>query len=875
MESARATSWVPSPWFLVTPPGRSGHAIDRPRVTALVDDVVLRHRVTVVVAPAGFGKTTALADWARGRPEAVAWLSLTRFDEHGGRLVHGVVSALRRLAREAGDLRYAPLLTLGPDPRDRDTGHAAVVGALEAVPGPTVIVVDDAHLAGADLATSVVGLLAAHAPASVHLVLAGREPPELPLQRVRLAGELGELGPDDLAFTVDEVRVASVALRRAVDPGTAAALRERTDGWPAAVRLALVSVPVPARTAAPAGGPADEAAASLADYVSEEILDVLRPDLADFVLATTVCRTLDAGVAAALSGQHAAGALLEECRRDGLFLDRFTDDGREPVYRWHEVFADRCRAVLAGRDPERLDALHRTAARELAPTDPLRAVLHASRGHDPALALALIEEHWLPLVLRDEAVAVERLCLALPAPWCDTPSALLVRACCRDVLHDRTTAATLFVRAQAEAVRAGAVDAPGFVAARAIAALFLADGYAELVAACDRVAALLRGASGWAPRMHACVTFLLGWTELRLRRTPGAAVEILRTAEWECRTTGQETVRRRAAANLGFALAFAGALHEARAVLGSAVPAGDAGWPSADDGVEWLAEGYVAYWHDDLEQAQRSLRRASACSGDPESYAALARVYLAFTAAAGGDEDARTAAEAGLRDVADAEAHGVPWHVYRRVARATLALASGRPELARAVLRGTGDAATVPVSAVLAAEVLRRAGDRDGALRRLAGLPGPGTAAPVAASALLTRALAVHADGPPPALHAALEEALAAAAPERVVRPFAEPDPLLDEVLTDHLAWGTRHEEFVRTCLHHRAAAATRRTQGGALATLSPREREVLEYLRTPMTVEDIAGAMFVSVNTVKTHLRAVYRKLGVSSRRDAVRAVR
>ena len=597
--SAWATGWVPSPWFLVTPPQPADTAIERPRLTTLLDTVVARHRVTVVTAPAGFGKTTALAEWARARRGPTAWFSLNHFDVHARQLHHGIVTALRRLAVDVDDARYAPLLTVGLDSRDVHASAGATVRALHEVPEPTVLVLDDVHRAGPDAGDGVLGVLVALAPPSVHLVLAGREAPAVPLQPLRAAGELGEIGRDDLAFTAGEVRAAAAALRRPVTAAQAAQLRSGAAGWPAAVRMAIVA------GVTGAGGPDT----LFTDHVAEKILHGLRPALADFVVAATTCGTLDASIAEQLSGQRPGAALLDECARSGLLLDHFTETDREPVYRWHPVFAVRCRAVVARRDPERADRLHRVAARALATANPLRAVIHARRGNDPALALFLIEEHWLELVLRDGAAAVEQLCEELPPPWADDPIVLFIRACCRDVRPDRATASTLFAQAQ----RAGIAGDDRVAAAQALAELFLADGPADLAAACDRVGALLRGRTGWGPVMRACVTFLLGWTELRLRRGPARAVDHLRTAERECRTCGQEVVRRRATVNLALALALQGALGEARRVLDPVIADGRglAEWTSADAGVEWLTDGFVAYWTNDLERAQRSLRIAA------------------------------------------------------------------------------------------------------------------------------------------------------------------------------------------------------------------------------------------------------------------------
>ena len=709
---AWATGWAPSPWFLVTPPQPADTAIDRPRLTALLDDTVARHRVTVVTAPAGFGKTTTLAAWARARSGPTAWFSLNHFDAHARQLHHGIVTALRRLARDVDDVRYAPLLTLGLDARDVHASAGATVRALHEVPEPTVLVVDDVHRAGPDAGDGVIGVLVAPAAPSVHLVLAGREAPAVPLQPLRAAGELAEIGRDDLAFTAGEVRAAAAALRRPVTAAQAAQLRSGATGWPAAVRMALV--------AGVTG--ADGPDALLAEHVAEQILHGLRPALADFVVAATTCGTLDASIAEQLSGQRPGAALLGECVRSGLLLDHFAETDHEPVYRWHPVFAARCRAVVARRDPERADRLHRVAARALAAANPLRAVIHARRGNDPALALFLIEEYWLELVLRDGAGAVEELCEALPPPWADDPIVLLVRACCSHLRPDgpsaSASASALLARAQEQAQRAGIAGGDRFTAAHALAELFLADEDASLAAACDRMGPLLRGpTTGWGPVMHACVTFLLGWTELRLRRGPARAVDLLRAAERECRACGQEVVRRRATANLALALALEGALGEARRVLAPVIADGRGSPNGRAPTRASSGSPMVPLLLDQRPRARAaSLRVAAACTDDPQSFAALARVFGVFTAVARNEPDALAAAEEALRAVAEGPALGAAWPVYQRVARAMLDLDAGRREQAGAAVRDADDLTGTPLCAALGAEVLRWCGDPGGAL---------------------------------------------------------------------------------------------------------------------------------------------------------------
>jgi LuxR family maltose regulon positive regulatory protein len=266
---------------------------------------------------------------------------------------------------------------------------------------------------------------------------------------------------------------------------------------------------------------------------------------------------------------------------------------------------------------------------------------------------------------------------------------LFIRACCRDVRPDRATASTLFAQAQ----QAGIAGDDRVAAARALAELFLADGPADLAAACDRVGGLPRGRTGWGPVMRACVTFLLGWPELRLRRGPARAVDHLRTAERACRTCGQEVVRRRATVNLALALALQGALREARRVLDPVISDGRglAEWTSADAGVEWLTDEVrrLLDQRPGARAAQPADRRR--LHGRPAVVRrAGLRVFGVFTAVAAAGAGRARGCRGELRAIAEGPALGVAWHVYQRVARAMLDLDAGRTEQARAAVRDAG-----------------------------------------------------------------------------------------------------------------------------------------------------------------------------------------
>lgn len=865
--------WAPSPWFLVTPPEPQVAVVDRRRVTDTIDRAVAASRVTVVAAPAGFGKTVALGTWARESEIPVAWVTLTHFDDDEPvRLLSAVVSALQRQAETTGAPALQPLRALNPDPHDLAASHDALLRALSALAAPLALVVDDAHLAGRALSSGLVRSLLEHAPPTLRIVLVGRDGLRAPLGRLLLTGSATDIGAPTLAFTADEVAAAATALGVRLEPNGPAAIRESTDGWPVAVRLGLASAgrddslgdatPLPTAAAS---------SSALADYVAEEIIDRLPPELADFVLATTTCSRVDAGLAAALSDRDDSAALLEQCLRTGLFLDRFSEDGGAPVFRWHAVFADQCRTILRRRDPARSARLDIVAAERLASSFPLAAVEHALHGGNDALAARILATHWLGLVMRSQERAVARLALELSEPWRNDPEILMIRACCLDLLDDRIGATLHFARATAGSDAKDAQSGRRAVT-RALAETFLADDHATLGDAVDRLDAFVQGTADLDPELYSGVLFVLGRTELRLRRAPDRAVRLLSAAVKEATAVGQPLLGHRASANLGFALAFGGHFTDARRALAE-IPGladGPHAWQSYDGGIEAMSEGWVAFWQDDLPAAEAAFRHVIAGGGGTTSYAALACAYLALVACEERDTAALAEAEQLVREgVADREVQGVPWHVYRGAVLARIAEARGDTELALATARRVDDLPHIPVARLLLAGLFRRAGEHRTAVAMLRKFEPAGLTSFARTSLLLNTALLHSNAGNDENAHRALERSLDAAAGERVALPFAEADPRLRELLVEHAAGATAHTAF----LADRIARLDRASHATSVRGLSPREQEILGLLRTPMTVAEIAVALHLSVNTVKTHLRSLYRKLGVSSRREAVRA--
>lgn len=855
--------WARAPWFLTAPPEPDHRAPARSRLLRVLDAAIDAAVITVVAAPSGYDKSATLAAWATQREGRTAWLTLTRHEQDDEELLlAGIRTALERLEPPT------PPSTRAAE-HSASRGRVAIGHIVDLVAGlgDVVLVIDDAHHGGRVLSDGVIDVLVSLTGGHLRVVLSGA-----PLVRERFARAIAAqratvITRIELALTPDEVIAEYEHWQLPIDEATARSLVASSHGWPVAVRLGRLAAAAPPVESPGADawtldhGPSD----LLVAYIEHNVLAPLRPALADFVLAATTCTLLTPDLARALTDVDDAPALLQECVDAGLFLDRYGAPGGEVAYRWNEQFAESCRDLRARLDPARGRMLHERAARWLAPRFPTEAIVHAHRAHMPELALDVIRSSWVRIIIESGARALNAQCLALQVEVGARPELLFIRAACLNLLDDPEGSRLL---AQ-QALAAGGTEAE-HRDVRALAGLLLADDRVALAAAADDARAVI-DEGGTDPSLNAYRLFLLGWVELRLRRDVAGAVRLLDSAAREAEAARRPLLSRRAHGNLAFALSYGGRLNRARHLLGG----GEADeprdeWQQYDGGIVPFARGFVDYWQGDRASAQRTFLRLAGSDGNDSSYAALARVYAAFCAADAGEPEAIRAAGALLPGISSAERHGVPWPAYRAIAAARLFAASGDSHRAVAIVDALSAAHDIPVARAAAAELLRRAGRREEARRMLRTIaPVAMTVSYIAATANLTAALIEHETGDVRRSHTLLERSLNAAVPEGIRQPYQVDDDRFRELLAAHASAGTAHAEFVASCIVESAPAPDAGTRGAAL---SAREREIFGYLCTTMTAEEIASALFVSVNTIRTHQRAIYRKLGVSSRREAVR---
>ena len=344
----------------------------------------------------------------------MAWLSLDAGDNDPARFWRHAVAALDR-ARPGIAERVGALLG-PPAPASFEGLVTALINELAAPPGQDelLLVLDDYHLIDAQQVHEPIAFLLEHLPPGVHLVLASRADPPLPLARLRAGGQLAELRADDLRFTAEEAAALLRETAGDVLPAAAVvALAARTEGWAAGLQLAALSLQ---GQADPTGFVAAFSGSHryILDYLTDEVLDGQTDQVREFLLETSVLERLSGGLCDAVTGRTGGQVMLERVERANLFLVPL--DEVRGWWRYHHLFADLLRARLQQQQPGRVAALHRAAAawcEEHGLADD--AVRHALAAGDPAWAARLIERHFDETLPSGERATLERWLAALPA----------------------------------------------------------------------------------------------------------------------------------------------------------------------------------------------------------------------------------------------------------------------------------------------------------------------------------------------------------------------------------------------------------------------------------------------------------------------------
>ncbi|MFD1504643.1 hypothetical protein FE374_12470 [Georgenia yuyongxinii] len=843
---------------------------------SLLDEVVLERPVTLLAAPVGFGKTSTLAQWCGHTESTVGWMTVDEFDSDPDRFFRHIVSALQVALHVRGRSDAGLLLdivardVIGPWPQAAGwpDHYDELVLALEELEHPLVLVLDDLHLLTGSEAMDILARLMRLTPAVFHLLLSSRSDPELPLNRLRLAGDLGEVRERDLAFSGSEIEALAKLAGLSLSAEDAESLHAITGGWPAAVRMGLLTLqhePAPDFRLAGMQG----IDLPLTEYLTEEVLASLRPDLAQFIMRATIGDRIDAGLADELHGGPGGAELLAEAVRRGVFLTPESDGVGDLTYRWHPVFASQCRLIMRRETLHAAHELQHTAAGYWRTRDGFEAIGAALAGNEPQLAADILTERWPEILLRNDARALLDLCDRIAAPFADDAEILRLRAV-GEFLEGQPSSHTV-TQARAAAKALPPERRRRFDLVDTLVSVFLAPDRPGPEEAIRRGRAAL-GDGDDVPVARALGHLLVGETMAQLQRDPVGALSHLRRGEAlaiEHRLPAMAFACQSASSVPLFQCGhFAEAHSLAREAIGRA-RRGGRHWASLVVPA-YLTCGLADYWRDDLGAATRSLDQVVRLAPARQAgYRLHAVLILTLIAVASDDAAALERAQTLAREQAGTPSTYLAGFV--RMVDAVSADARGDQEQALALVRDFGTSEQHPLVRLWEAETYRRAGDAPHARAALAGIPASRRISHLQVGALLTETLLKLGDVDAAEAHRSLETALEAASPALIRRPFIERALDLRGLLYDHHAWGTQYVALVADLLA-RMQDHGNGHRNRSYWDLTDRELVVLAYLRSPMTTIEIAEALFVSSNTVKTHMRSIYRKLGATGRRDAVR---
>ncbi|HEV8190154.1 MAG TPA: hypothetical protein VGP82_01515, partial [Ktedonobacterales bacterium] len=391
-------------------PRIAARLVSRPHVYQRLQRGIERP-LTLVTAPAGFGKTASLGNWVQQSELAVAWVSLDGSDNDPLQFWTYVFTALNRAY--AGIAETALAMLHAPQSPPLAVVLRALLNAIAASPCEVVLVLDDYHLITTPEIHEGIATLLEHPPAQLHLYLAARSEPPLPLARLRAYNQVNEIRADDLRFRPDEVGtflVEIVGVQLPIDD--VMTLAERIDGWVAGLQLAALSLqghPDPARFATTFSG----SHRHVVTYLGEEILAAQPDDVQAFLLRTAILGRMCGPLCDAVAGRSDGEAMLDRLERANLFLVPLDDEGQ--WYRYYHLFADLLRLRLSREQPELVPELHRRAARWLEANGwVVEAAKHLFATQDMEAAAELIEGAAPAIMLRGEVMTLLRLLERLP-----------------------------------------------------------------------------------------------------------------------------------------------------------------------------------------------------------------------------------------------------------------------------------------------------------------------------------------------------------------------------------------------------------------------------------------------------------------------------
>jgi LuxR family maltose regulon positive regulatory protein len=882
----------------------------RRRLTDLIDQAA-GHRVTVVSGPAGAGKTVACGSWASAGPSSrrVAWLTLDAGDRDPARFWSYVQAALTRAggapAGAVGALAPQRIPAAAPPPPPMPAVPAAppapagsaedfalrLAEATQLLTEPVTLVLDDAHELTSGPVLAGLDLLIRHAPPALRLILAGRCPPPLQLARLRLSGDLADVTAAELACTAQEADAYFAMLGLEVDPGARDELLRRTEGWMAGLRLAAMS----AASRADAGCSGRIAGISgaeplVTDYLWDEVLGRQPPETRLFMLRTSVTEQTSGDLADALTGGPGGARTLERLSRENSLVEAVGPGGA--VYRYHTLLREVLAAERARQIPQEIPILLRRAARWHAAHDQaIDALRCAARAGDWDYAARTLAEAAAAALVRSGVAPLEDVLEEFPAQSrADDAAVAAALAAARlwhgdpdGAAHHLDTAERALGRRRSSERR---IIEPWLAALRVMEAASRSAADPGLLARGWTLAEQGQATAGTQPEHRALGLLWFALGSARLRRWEiGAARYALSHACRQLTAGGLAELRARARGWQALAEAWYGDLAAAEKILTDCRQPADDGDPGSSC-LAALASAQVSLARDDLASVRKLLddcgehqARELQLPGEPD-LVVVAGLIRARAALAGDDATGARAIVLRLRDAGAPV--DPPLERVLTLLDCEVAVRTGDTGRARMTLlpRVEGADADRADCQLMLGRLLLSEGDFPGATDAVAPVL-DGTATEVTievkVAALVVAAVASRRGGRSAAATELLQQALALAEPDDANRVFLDAGQPARSAITVLIPPSSRSAGFASrilerfdTQLPHPDGQPER-----PAVLLTDSELAVLRFLPSHLTNQEIAEALFLSINTVKTHLRAAYRKLGVASRRAAIARAR
>ncbi|MGW7052335.1 LuxR C-terminal-related transcriptional regulator [Streptomyces sp. NPDC054887] len=848
--------------------------LPRRRLTRHLDQA-LSTPLTMVNGAAGAGKTLLVADWVAGRDEPVAWLTTEGTGRGPGILWAYLMQALR----VAGVPMPADVGCPADANRVDRTLLARVAAHLSARGEPVIVVLDEYDRVGDPRIAEQLEFVLRHAGRGMRLVLVTRTEPLLPLHRYRAAGDMTEIRGAELAFTPEEAAALLELHGLSLPVDAARALVQRTRGWAAGLRLcALAAQERPDAERYLKEFESDRS--TVADFLVAEVLERQPSETQDLLLRASVLERFCPDLVNALTGRTDAEAVLNGLHRDNAFVEHLGHSW----YRLHPLFGEILRAHLRVRCPGLRPELHRRAAHWLRRSGPLEQTLGhgAAAGDWEFTAGALVDDLAIGQFFTGRRSDDLAQLFAGMGPEPASPATDIVRAARALARSDAGRGLTHLGRAE---TNLGRVEANGQSAAARLNCALLEALAARLTGSPHRAetaAATARhlrdevpsGLLDKHPELTALLLTHLGSTRLWAGRFDDARAALVAAAG----APGEASTalpRGDALSRLALIDYLDGWLGRAERTAQEAITATQrCGLPQPSGfGVGQLVLAAVAVERNELNHAQTLLDSVSQSPPpmrDPVTEAGRAMATAHLLLAQGRTRAAVEAAEPAVRaETASPWASG-----HTALITSAAHLAEGRPEAAAELLREVPGGQVA--CAVGAARALLAAGDPGAAIALLDTVrPEPRAGPGLTVRATLVRARAADGAGDSATARRLLAKALREARRDRLRRPFLEAEPWIRPFLSA----GPLRESAAGWLVPGRVPPGGTSRSADELPPvveeLSGRERDVLRRLDRMMSTEEIAADLHVSVNTVKTHLKGVYRKLAVSRRTDAVRRAR